>query len=185
MSSTSPTTRWATILGVTAAITLLDVLFTLYLISYGLETKAQQIALGGANFSVPLPWLPIIGVVLLSFVAWYEAYYRIFPRRGFEVDPLGRVRLLRAIVFSIALFACVLFIPYIIGSNWFWARIGETGRSVTQVRDFGLSLLKTVESAMLLNPLLQFSASQILAPAAMLFGVWIFGRSARRTKKPR
>jgi hypothetical protein len=125
----------------------------------------------------------LIGVVLVSFVAWYEAYYRIFPRRGFEVDPLGRIRLLRAVVISIALFTCTLFIPYIVGSNWFWARIGETGRSITQVRDFGLSLLKTVESAMLLNQLWQFAASQILAPAAMLFGVWIFGRSARRAKK--
>ena len=185
MSSTSTTTRWATVLGVTAAIALLDILFTQYLISYGLETKTQEIAVAGANLSIPLQWLPLVGVVLVSFVAWYEAYYRIFPRRGFEMDPLGRIRLVRAVVLSVALFVCVLFIPYIIGSNWFWARLSETGRSITQVRDFGLSLLNGIESLMLLNQLWQFSLSQVLAPAVMVFGVWIFGRSARRTKKPR
>jgi hypothetical protein len=73
----------------------------------------------------------------------------------------------------------------LIGSNWFWARISETGKSIIQVRDFGLSLLSSVESMMRLNQLWQYSLSQILAPALMILGAWAFGRSARRQKKPR
>lgn len=185
MSASSPTMKWATILGVTAAITLLDLLFTVYMTSYGLEMKVQEIALGSVKFSIQLQWLPFVGVVLLSFIAWYEAYYRIFPRRGFEIDPLGRMRMLRAIVLSLALFIWVMFTPYLVGSGWFWARIGETGKSITQVHDFGLSLLATVEPWMLMNQLWQYSFSQVLAPALMVFGAWFFGRAARRPRKPR
>jgi hypothetical protein len=93
--------------------------------------------------------------------------------------------LLRAVVFSLAVFVLVLYVPYLIGSNWFWARISETGRSITQVHDFGLSLLNTVQSMMLMNQLWQYSLSQILAAAAMIFGAWAFARSARRQKKSR
>lgn len=177
--------KWATILGVTIVISLLDVLFTLYMTSYGLEAKAQEIVLGGFQLAVQLQLLPVLGIVLLSFVAWYETYYRIFPRRGFETDPLGRIRLLRAIVTSLALFACVMFIPYLVGSNWFWAGLGESGRSISQIHDFGISLLSNVEPMMLLNQVWQYSLSQVLAPAVMILGVWFFGRSARQLKKTR
>lgn len=177
--------KWAAILGVTAVISLSDLLFILYMTSYGLETKAQNIALGGFQLTVQSQWLPFLGVVLLSFVAWYETYYRIFPRRGFEIDPLGRIRLLRAIVTSLALFACVMFIPYLVGSNWFWAGVGETGKRITQIHDFGISLLSNVEPMMLLNQIWQYSLSQVLAPAVMVLAAWFFGRSARRPKKPR
>jgi hypothetical protein len=186
MPSSSAAMRWSTILGVTVLIALLDWFFVAYITSYGLETKVQEVALGGQRISIQLQWLPLWGIVLLSFVAWYETYYRVFPRRGiFEIDPLARLRLVRAIVLSLALFICVMYIPYLIGSNWFWARISETGKSIIQVRDFGLFLLSSVESMMRLNQLWQYSLSQILAPALMILGAWAFGRSARRQKKPR
>lgn len=185
MSSTSPLTKWPTIIGVTVLLVLLDAFFIIYVTSYGLEAKSQIVP-GGANIGLPLPWVPLLGVVLLSLVTWYEAYYRVFPRRGvFEIDPLGKLRFLRAVVFSITMFVIVLFLPYLIGSNWFWARISETGRGVTQVHDFGLSLLNSVESMMGLNQIWQYALSQILAPAVMIFGAWAFARSTRRQRKPR
>ena len=65
---------------------LLDWFYLTYVVSKGLELKTQTYALNNANLSVPLLWLPVFGVVLLSVVTWYEAYYRVFPRRGMEID---------------------------------------------------------------------------------------------------
>ena len=186
MSSRSSVTKWSAVLSVTVLIVLLDLFFIVYVSSYGLESKAQEIALAGLKTSIQIQWLPLLGLVLLSFVTWYETYYRIFPRRGtFEIDPLARMRLLRAIVFSLAFFIWVLYIPYLIGSNWFWARISETGNSISQVRDFGLSLLVNVESMMRLGQVWQYSLSQTLASAVIVLGAWAFGRATRRPKKQR
>jgi hypothetical protein len=175
--------KLATILGVTVVLFLLDWFYLTYIIAHGFNIKTQDIALGGFKLSIPLQWLPVIGIVFVAFVGWYEVSYRIFPRRGgLELDPLANLRLLRVIVFSVALFVFVLFIPSLIGSNWFWARLGDAAKSVSQVKDFGRSLFKTDESAMGLNPLWQYSVTQVVAAAALVFSTWVF---ARRPKRPR
>jgi hypothetical protein len=92
---------------------------------------------------------------------------------------------MRVIVFSVMAFACVLYIPYLLGSNWFWTRTSEVSRSITQFRDIGLSLLHGQERIMTLNPLWQYSITQILATVAMLTVAWLFGRAARRPRKLR
>lgn len=167
------------------AVILLDWLFVAYATSHGFEVKVQALNLG-INVSVPLHLLPVIGIALVSLVGWYDLEARIFPRRvTMEVDPLARLRLVRVIVFSLLLFVLVLYVPYLIGSNWFWARMSEASRSISQLRDVGLSILRTSEPAMLLNPLWQYSLSQVLASGAMLLSAAALGRVARRPRKPR
>jgi len=186
MSSSPTLVKVSSVLGVTVAIFLLDWFYVAYLIAHGFEVKAQELTVGGLSFSIPLQWLPVLGIVIMSLVAWYEVSARIFPRRaGPEIDPLARLRLMRVVAFSITIFVCVLYIPYLVGSNWFWARLSEFGRSVSQVRDFGQSLLPTVESAVTLYPLWQYSLSQVLASGAMVFVAWVVGRVAKRPRKPR
>lgn len=186
VSSNPSLVKLSSIVAVTAAIFLLDWFYVLYITSHGFELKTQELILGSVKMSVPLYWLPVFGIVMVSLVAWYETSSRIFPRRaGPEVDPLARMRLMRVIVFSIALFVCALYIPYLVGSNWFWARLSEGSKSITQLRDFGLSLLKTDESMMALNPLWQYSLSQVAATAIMILATWAFGRGIRRPRKPR
>jgi hypothetical protein len=181
---TNPTLKkLAAIVGVTVVLLLLDWFYIIYVTAHGFELKTQELALGGFKLSIPLQWLPVIGIVLVSLVGWYEVSYRIFPRRGvLELDPLANLRLLRVVIFSVALFVFILYIPSLIGSNWFWARLSDAGRSISQVNGFGLSLLSTDESAMGLNPLLQYSVTQVLAGAALVFSTWAF---ARRQKRPR
>jgi len=175
--------KLAAIVGVTAVLFLLDWFYVIYVTAHGFEVKAQEFALGGFKLSIPLQWLPVIGIVLVSLVGWYEVSYRLFPRRGvLELDPLANLRLLRVVIFSVALFVFILYIPSLIGSNWFWARLSDAGRSISQVKGFGLSLLSTDESAMGLNPLLQYSVTQVFAGAALVFSTWAF---ARRQKRPR
>jgi formate/nitrite transporter FocA (FNT family) len=177
------TLKVSSILGVTAVLFLLDWFYMNYLTSHGLDIVTQPI--GVLNMSLPLQWLPVLGVVLLSLVTWYEAYYAIFPRRGLEANPLGQLRLVRAIVFSVALFVWVLFIPELVGSNWFWSRLGDAAKSIAAVRGFGVSLLGSVESLMGLSLLWQYSFSQVMASAAMVFGALVLARSVRRTRKTR
>jgi hypothetical protein len=185
MAPSSSFTKWSSIIGIAVVIFLLDWFYMLYITSHGFDLKAENFSVAGSSFPVQLQWLPVVGVVIVAFVALYEVSARIFPRRGIEIDPLGGLRLLRAVAFSLALFVCVLYVPYLIGSNWFWARLSELSRSVSQVQSFGLSLLSTDESVMALSPLWQYSLSQTLAPAAMVLSAWAFGRGGRRPRKQR
>lgn len=168
--------------GVSAIILLLDWFYVLYITSHGLEIKAQALSIGSLTFSLPLEWLPVLGILLVSLVGWFDISGQIFPRRaGPEGDPLARVCLLRAITFSVMVFVCVLYIPYLFGSGWFWAGISR----FTSFHSFGLYFLRTQESLMAFNPLWKYSASQVLAAGAMIFTAWIFGRVVRRPRKLR
>jgi hypothetical protein len=183
MTMSSVTIKLSSILGISALIFLVDWFYLSYVVSKGLEFKTPTYALNNVNLSVPLLWLPVLGVVLLSLVTWYEAYYRIFPRRGMEVDPMGRMRLLRAITFSTTLFVLVLFVPTIIRSNWFWSSLSAAAKGSTQILGFGNSLLNSVQSLITMNLLWQYSLSQTLAPAVLVLGAWALGRTARRVRK--
>ena len=183
MPSNPTLTKISAILGVTVAVFLLDWFYVVYVTSYGFETKTQEFILGTLNFSIPLQWLPVAGVVLVSLVAWYEVTSTIFPRRaGPGLDSLSNVRLMRVVAISLAAFVCVLYIPYIVGSGWFWARMSSAS-SISQIRDFAVSLLNTDKSMMSLDPLWQYSISQFAALMAMVFSAWVFGRDVRRSRK--
>ena len=186
MASRINVARTSTWLGVSALIFLLDWFFMAYMTEYGLEAKTQTLTLGGYTLQVPLLWLPVVGMLFVAFVALYDVILRLFPRRtGPEVDPLGNARLVRVIAFSVMAFALVLYVPYIFGSNWFWARLSEAGRSISQLHSFGTALLNWQGQFMTMDPLWQYSISQVLAGAAMVLVAWTFARMARRPRKLR
>jgi hypothetical protein len=176
MASRSRTVQYSSILEVTFVIFLLDFFFVLYEESHGLN-------LGNTYSPFPLDWLPLIGVVVLSLTTWYEAYFRIFPRRGIEVDPLGRLRLARAVILSLTLFVIVLYVPALVRSNWFWAGIAGAGRSFIQMRGLGNSLLNGFAPLFTFDPVWQYASSQVLASIVMVFGAWVFARTVRRVRK--
>jgi hypothetical protein len=183
MAVSSFTIKLSSIFGVSLVIFLLDWFYMAYLTSKGLDLKAQALAFSGMNLSLPLQWLPVLGIVLVSLVTWYEAYYRIFPRRGIEIDPLGRMHLVRAVVFSVTMFVLILYLPALVGSDWFWTAMSNASNSMTQVRDFGNSLLAGAGSPMRLDLIWQYSLSQVVAAAVMVFGALVLGRAARRVRK--
>jgi len=171
---------WA--VGIAVVIGLLDWFFMFYITSFTFQVKAQTVDVGGFMLLIPIQLLPILGVFLATLVGWFEVSDKIFPRRtGPEIDKLGYARLLRAVAFSVMTFVCVLYIPYLLGSNWFWTKVS----SIPQLRDIGLSLLNTQDPVMTLDPLWQYSISQVLATAAMLLVAWAFSRTSRRPRKPR
>jgi hypothetical protein len=175
--------KLSTVIGATVAVFLLDWFYLDYITSHAFALKTREFALGTSRLSIPLQWMPIIGVVLVSLVAWYEVTSTIFPRRaGPELDPLSNLRLLRVVLISLGAFVCVLYIPYIVGSNWFWTRL-STASGISQVHDFALSLLNTDQSAMQLDPLWQYSISQASALLAMMLAACVFGRAPRRMRR--
>lgn len=174
------------ILGISLIIAALDWFYMFYITSYGLQVKIQNLELDGFKVGLPIQWLTIVGVFLVALVAWYDVSAKIFPRRGGpEIDPLGTIRLVRAIALSVIAFVLVLYVPYLLGSVWFWAKVSKIGRSLPQVLGVGGSLLNTQEPLMTMNPLWQYSISQALATAAMVFVAWLSARVARRPRKPR
>ncbi len=182
----TPTLKTLTILGATIVVLLVDWFFLVYFTSYGFEEKIEQITIGNLNVAVPIQWLPVLGVVIVSIVLWYEVSAQLFPRIGsVEADPLTKVRLLRTVALSLAFFVWVLFVPYLVGSTWFWTRLGEASMSVSQIRDFGQSLLNLSESVMALNKLWGYSLSQVLATGVMVLTAFALGRAPRRPRKQR
>jgi hypothetical protein len=175
--------KFSSILGATAAIFALDSFFLTYMTSKGFYSKAENLMIGSLNVSVPLQWLPVFGVVILSLVTWYEAYYRLFPRRGMEVDALARFKLARAIAFSVTFFVIILYVPALLRSGWFWTTLSEMGKNTAAVRDFSNSLLNNIEPLVTTDELWLYSLSQILASALMVFGAWGLARTTRRVRK--
>ena len=78
------------ILGVTIIVLLLDLLFVFYMTSHGLGAMPNELTIGGVG--IQLQWLPVLGVLIVSLVAWFDtSLTRIFPGWiGPEVDPLAR-----------------------------------------------------------------------------------------------
>lgn len=176
-------TRLLTIIGTTAVIFLLDWFYLAYMTSKGFEPKIHEFVFGTFKLSIPIQWLPVAGVLLVSFVVWYEVSFTIFPRRvGLEQDTLLNIRLMRAIVLSLAVFVSVLYVPYIIGSDWFWARMSSAS-SISQVRDLGKYLLNIDQTLMGLDQIWQYSISQFAALTCMVLFALIFGRGPKRVRK--
>jgi hypothetical protein len=176
-------TRLSTIIGTTAVIFVLDWFYLAYMTSKGFEPMIHVFMFGTLKVPVPIQWLPVVGVMFVSFVAWYEISFAIFPRRvALERDTLSNIRLMRAVVLSIAVFVGVLYIPYIIGSDWFWARLSSVS-SISQIRDLGQSLLNTDQALMRLDQMWQYSISQSSALLCMVLFALVLGRSPRRIRK--
>jgi len=182
--ASKPTTKVAYILGVTVVVLLLDLLFVFYVTSHGFNPSGNPIMIN--SLSLQLQWLPVFGVVVVSLVGWYEVFARLFPRwAGPDLDPLARLRLIRVIVTSIAVFVVFLYLPYLLGSNWFWERMSHLSRDVAQFRGFGNWLLNFEMPVLMLDPVWQYSITQILASGVMIVFAWIFARPMRRVKKLR
>jgi uncharacterized membrane protein len=162
---------------------LLDWFYLAYMTSKGFEPKIHEFVFGTFKLSIPLQWLPVAGLLLVSFVVWYEVSFTILPRRGgLEQDTLSNLRLMRAMGLSLAVFVTVLYVPYVIGSDWFWARLSSAS-SISQIRDLGQRLLNADQTLMGLDQIWQYSISQSAALACMVIFALIFGRSPKRIRK--
>jgi hypothetical protein len=138
------------------------------------------------GFSLQLQWLPLFGVLIVALAVWSDAFTRIFPRwLGPEAEPTARLRLMRVVTVSLTAFACFLYVPYILGSNWFWLHLSHASHVIGPLQGFG-SWLENFEMPILtLNPVWQYSITQVLACAALVLCAWVLARPAKRLRRIR
>ena len=163
---------------------LLDLVLAFYVVSHGFESIASGFMIG--DVSLQLQWLPPVGILIVSLAVWSDAFSRIFPRwLGPDADPMARLRLATVVTVSLTAFVCFLYIPYLLGSNWFWLHLSRASRVVGSLNGFG-NWLENVEMPILtLDPVWQYSITQVLACAALVFSAWAFARPAKRPRRIR
>ena len=183
MASTS-NNKVISLVGWTLGIVLVDLLVVVYVTAHGFQSLTNGFMIGG--FTLQLQWLPLIGVVMVALAVWSDAFTRIFPRwLGPESDPMARIRLLRVVTISLTAFVCFLYIPYLLGSNWFWLHLSHASHMIGQAQGFG-NWLEALEMPILtMNPVWQYSISQVLASAALIFSTWVLARPAKRVRRIR
>jgi hypothetical protein len=178
------TSKVSAIASVTLIVILLDLLLVFYVASHGFAPATNEIMVGG--IALPLQWLPLLGILIVSIAALHDAFTRIFPRwLGPGADPMARLRLMRVLAICLAAFVCFLYVPYLLGSNWFWLHLSHASHAVNGLRGFG-TWLENVEMPILaLDAVWQYSVTQILASAALVFFAWVLARPAKRPRKVR
>jgi hypothetical protein len=133
-----------------------------------------------------LLWLPLVGLFIVSIAALNDVFTRIFPRwLGPEADPIARLRLMRVAVVCLAAFVCFLYVPYLLGSDWFWRHLSHASHAVSQLNGFGAWLQNLEMPILALDPVWQYSITQILAAAAFVVCAWALARPAKRPRKIR
>lgn len=174
----------SSVLGATAIIILIDLLLIFYALAHGFGSSSNGVTLGGIN--VQLQWLPLLGVLVVSLAAFYDAFTRIFPRwLKPEADPIARLRFMRVVVVCVAAFTCVLYIPYLLGSSWFWLHLSHVSHLIHQLQGFGAWLEKVEMPILSLDAVWQYAATQVLAAATLVVFAWVLARPAKRPKRMR
>jgi len=173
-----------TIVCVTLILVMLDLFLVFYVVSHGFTPTSSGIMMGG--ITIQLQWLPLLGIFMVSVATLQDAFTRIFPRwLSPEADPMARLRLMRMIVVCMAVFVCFLYMPYLLGSNWFWLHLSHASNVISQLKGFG-AWLQNVETPILaLDAVWQYSITQVLAGAALVSSAWALARPAKRPKKIR
>ena len=171
-------------MGWTVVVVLLDLLFVFYVMSHGFEPMTNGLIIGG--FTLQLQWLPLLGVLIVALAVWSDAFTRIFPRwLGPEAEPMARLRLMRVVTVSLTAFVCFLYLPYLLGSEWFWHHLSHMSHVISPLRGFGIWLESVEMPILTLNPVWQYSITQLIACAALVFSAWALARPAKRPRRIR
>lgn len=176
--------KLSSILGWTVVVVLLDLFFVFYVMSHGFEPMTNGLVIGG--FTLQLQWLPLLGVLIVALAVWSDAFTRIFPRwLGPEAEPMARLRLMRVVTVSLTAFVCFLYLPYLLGSEWFWHHLSHMSHVISPLRGFGIWLESVEMPILTLNPVWQYSITQLIACAALVFSAWALARPAKRPRRIR
>lgn len=163
---------------------LIDLLLIFYVLTHGFGSKGSGSTAVGLNLQ--LQWLPLVGVLFVSLAAFYDAFTRIFPRwLGPEADPLARLKFVRVVAVCIAAFACLLYLPFLLGSSWFWLHLSHVSHAIHQLQGFGTWLERVEMPILSLDAVWQYAATQILATAALILFAWALARPTKRPKRIR
>jgi len=185
--------RWATARGivsaalVVAAIIVLQFFFVDYVLSHGFSPQNGQVKFGTLQVTVPIVLLPALGVTLVLLSSWMYAVdrtMRVRMKTDLRTQRTETVlRMVEVGALILGTYSLFLFIPYILGSNWFITGVNNLSRSLPQLGRFFESAYGSVIFLMDLDSIWKLALSQNLAAcSATLFAALYVRRQGRAGK---
>jgi len=187
--------RWATARGIISAalliatIILLQLFFIDYMSSHGFSPRNEQVELATLQVAAPTVLLPTLGVTLVMLSSWMYAVDRTMRvrmktdlrRQRMEADS----RMVEVGALILGTYSLFLFIPYILGSNWFITGANNLSQRLPQLDQFFASAYGSVILLMDLDSIWKFALSQNLAACSAAFFAALYVRRQSRARKPR
>lgn len=139
--------------------------------------------------TVPIVLLPALGVILVMLSSWMYAVDRTMKVRMKTDLRKQRIETVLRMVESGALilgaYSLFLFIPYILGSNWFITGVNNLSKNLPQVSQFFASAYENVISLMDLDSIWKLALSQNLAACGAALFAAVYVQRQGRVRKPR
>jgi len=183
MSKTRSLRNWLSLAAFVVIVATMDYMLIDYLVSHGLEPKAQPLQIGGFQFSIPLVGLTFAGVLIVAIAAWSNISSTMPITALREMSQLETPRILRAAGIALFFFSTVLFGPYMIGASAFWRQMASLSRTVPQLAGPLRGLFSVIQSAIDLDILGKLAISQNAAAAALVVVSGLIGHYQRRVRR--
>jgi len=185
--------RWTTARGIISAallvatIILLQFFFVEYMFSHGFSPINEQIKIGTLQVTVPIVLLPALGVTLVILSSWMFAVdrtMRVKMKTDLRKQRMGEdSRMVEVGALILGAYSLFLFIPYILGSNWFITGANSLSKNLPQLGQFFTSAYGSAILLMDLDSIWKFALSQNLAAcSAALFAALYVRRQGRARK---
>jgi len=187
--------RWATARGIIsaalliAAIVFLQLFFIDYMLSHGFSPRNEQVEIGTLQVTAPIVLLPTVGVTLVMLSSWMYAVdrtMRVRMKTDLRRQRIGAdSRMVEVGALILGAYSLFLFIPYILGSNWFITGVNSLSQRLPQLGQWFASAYGSVILLMDLDSIWKFALSQNLAACTATFFVALYVRRQGRARKPR
>ena len=187
--------RWATARGIissallVATVILLQIFFVDYMSLHGFSPVDKQIEIGTSPVAVPIVLLPAIGVILVLLSSWtyvVEKTMRVRMKVDLRKQRVKTVsRIIETGAWILWAYTMFLFIPYILGSNWFITGVHNLSLNLPQLGEFFASAYESVIPMMDLDLIWKFALSQNLAACGAALFAAVYVRRQSRIRKPR
>jgi len=185
--------RWATARGIistallVATIILLQFFFVNYMFSHGFSPGNERIKIGTLQVTVPIVLLPALGVTLVILSSWMftvDRTMRVRVKTDLRKQRMGAdSRMVEVGALILGAYSLFLFIPYVLGSNWFITGANSLSKHLPQLDQFFASAYGSAILLMDLDSIWKFALSQNLAAcSAALFAALYVRRQGRARK---
>jgi hypothetical protein len=183
--------KWTTASSLLSILLLIcsTILIQLFLIQYltnrGLESKIFAIH----GLTIPYLYLPLIGFIAVMLSSWMyitEKRAIILTKPGTNIPiMLLPVRMFETVFILLALLTGLLFLPYVLGSNWMLGISLSIQSSVPVLKTAIIDFYGYFSSLMGLDPIMKFFFSNFISFLILSCIAIIIGRKSRRRIKRR
>ncbi len=173
------------ILLLTASTIMIQLFLIQYLVTRGLEFKFFIIY----GLAIPYLYIPLIGCVAVILSCWMyltEKKATIHAKPGTSIPiMILPVRMFEAAFILLAMLTGLLFLPYVLGSNWILGILFSIQSSIPALKTAITGFYGYFSSIMGLAPIMKYFFSNFISFLIIACTVIIIGRKSRRRIKRR